>query len=75
MADRLDHKPDLLVENHKISSDNLSTSKSDTKTVDKEALSAPSATEAEVKIETENREGEKTSKHLALLETGPLPSA
>lgn len=54
----------LLVENHKISSDNLSTSKSDTKTVDKEALSAPSATEAEVKIETENREGEKTSKHL-----------
>jgi hypothetical protein len=64
MADRLDHKPDLLVENHKISSDNLSTSKSDTKTVDKEALSAPSATEAEVKIETENREGEKTSKHL-----------
>ncbi|RLM69755.1 hypothetical protein C2845_PM17G14830 [Panicum miliaceum] len=50
-------------ENH-ISSDNSSTSKLDTKTPDKEALSAPTATKAKVKTEPEDREDEKTSKHL-----------
>ncbi|PVH34634.1 hypothetical protein PAHAL_8G263000 [Panicum hallii] len=50
-------------ENH-ISSDNSSTSKLDTKTPDKEALGAPTATKAEAKTEPENREDEKTSKHL-----------
>nr|XP_034607267.1 uncharacterized protein LOC117867053 isoform X4 [Setaria viridis] len=48
----------LPAENHTTSSDNLSTSKSDTKTVDEEALDAPTATKPE------NREDEKTSKHL-----------
>ncbi|XP_022684655.1 uncharacterized protein LOC101778892 isoform X4 [Setaria italica] len=48
----------LPAENHTTSSDNLSTSKSDAKTVDEEALDAPTATKPE------NREDEKTSKHL-----------
>ncbi|OEL19136.1 hypothetical protein BAE44_0019845 [Dichanthelium oligosanthes] len=52
-------------ENHTTSFDNSSTSKSDTKSLDKEALDAPTATKAEVKTVPENREDAKTSKHTA----------
>ncbi|CAL4990933.1 unnamed protein product [Urochloa decumbens] len=54
----------LPTEKHTKSSDNSSKSKSDTKTLDKEALDAPTATEVEVEAEPENREGEKARKHL-----------
>ncbi|CAL4982580.1 unnamed protein product [Urochloa decumbens] len=54
----------LPAEKHTKSSDNSSKSKSDTKTLDKEALDAPTATKVEVEAEPENREGEKARKHL-----------
>ncbi|CAL4985905.1 unnamed protein product [Urochloa decumbens] len=54
----------LPAEKHTKSSDNSSKSKSDTKTLDKEALDAPTATKVEVEAEPGNREGEKARKHL-----------
>ncbi|CAN6373664.1 unnamed protein product [Urochloa humidicola] len=56
----------LPAEKHAKSSDNLSKSKSklDTKSLDKEALDAPTATKVEFEAEPENMEGEKTRKHL-----------
>ncbi|CAN6382119.1 unnamed protein product [Urochloa humidicola] len=59
----LDLKNPRQAEKH-TSSDNLSKSKSDAKTLDKEALDAPTATKVEVEAEPENREGENTRSHL-----------
>ena len=53
----------MLPSDNDTSSDNSSTSKLDSKTPDKEALSAPTAIKAEIKTEPENWEDGQTSKH------------
>ncbi|CAO1940170.1 unnamed protein product [Urochloa humidicola] len=60
----------LPAEEHTKSSYNSSKSKSDTKTLDKEALDAPTAAKVEVEAEPENREGEKTRKHVGRSRAG-----
>ncbi|CAO2142898.1 unnamed protein product [Urochloa humidicola] len=64
--DLKNHRQMLPAEKHAKSSDNLSKSKSksDTKSLDKEALDAPTATKVEAEAEPENREGEKIRRHL-----------
>jgi hypothetical protein len=58
------HRQMLQAEKHITSSDNSSTSILETKRDDKETLHTSTATQSGIKIEPENREDEKISKHL-----------